>query len=117
MCAVFGSRPSAVIAVGFTTLMLRAVLTVLKCGIFTQTFIAVVIPTIHVFSTAILAQFIALETTTVDAVGFKITNRHFSAPVTHILLGLCHDGVCLRGVVVCFLRCTVSGWFTGLLCL
>ena len=108
VCAVFGSRPSAVIAVGFTALVFGAVLTVLKCGIFTQALIAVVIPTIHVFSTAILAQFIALKTAAVDAVGFEITNRHFTAPVTHILLGLCHDGLCRLVGFVRFLRCTVS---------
>ena len=75
VCAVFGSGPSTVIAVGFTALMLGAVLTVLECGIFTQALIAVVLPAIYVFVTAVFSQVSALETTAVHAVGFKITNR------------------------------------------
>ena len=88
VCAVFRTGPSAVIAVGFTALMLGAVLAVLKCGIFAQTLIAVVITTIYILATAIFSQSVALETPAVGTVGFKITNRHFSAPITHILLGL-----------------------------
>ena len=117
MGAVFGTGPSAIVAVRFTALVLGAVLTVLKRRVFTQALIAVVIPAIYILATAILTQFVTLETAAVDAVGFKITNWHFAAPVTHILLRLCHDGLCLLGGNVCFLRCTVSGWFTGLLCL
>ena len=75
VCAVFGSGPSTVVAVRFAAFMFGAVLAVLKGWIFTQALIAVVIPTIHILATAILAQFIALETTAVDAVGFKIPNR------------------------------------------
>jgi len=75
MCAVFRSRPSAIIAVGFTALMLGAVLTVLECGIFTQALIAVVIPTIHILAATVFSQVTTLKTAAVDAVGFKIPNR------------------------------------------
>ena len=75
VCAVFGSGPSTVIAVGFAAFMFGAILTILKCGVFAQALITVVIPTIHVFATAVFSQVSALETTAVHAVGFKITNR------------------------------------------
>ena len=105
MCAVFRSRPSTVIAVGFTALVLRAVLAILKCRIFTQALIAVVVPTIHILAATVFSQVTTLKTAAVDAVGFKITNRHFTAPVTHILLGLCHDRLCRLGGGVGCLRC------------
>ena len=105
VCAVFGSGPSTVVAVRFAAFMFGAVLTVFKSGIFTQTLVAVMIPTVHILATTIFAQVSALEATAVDAVGFKISDRHFAAPVTHILLRLCHNRLCLLGGLICFLRC------------
>ena len=102
VCAVFGSGPSTVVTVRFAAFMFGAVLTVFKSGIFTQTLVAVMIPTVHILATTIFAQVSALEAAAVDAVGFKIANRHFTAPVTHILLRLCHNGLCrLSGGVGC----------------
>ena len=107
VCAVFGSGPSTVVAVRFAAFMFGAVLTVFISGIFTQTLVAVMIPTVHILATTIFAQVSALEAAAVDAVGLKIANRHFTAPVTHILLGLCHDRLCRLGGGVGCLRFTV----------
>lgn len=53
----------------------QSVLTVLKCGIFTQALIAVVIPTIHILAVTVFSQGTTLKAATVDALGFKIPSR------------------------------------------
>ena len=107
MCAVFGSRPSAVIAVGFTALVLRAILTVLECWVFTQTFIAVVLTAIKVVSTQ-FATLIAFKAAAVHTVNIVAADRYISTMPAHLLLRLCHNRLRrLRGGVG-YLRCAVS---------
>lgn len=85
--AVFRAGPSAVVAVGFAAFMLSAVLAVFKSRVFASSFIAVMLPAIQI-SAGIFSQLSTLQAAAVHAVGFKFTNRHLSAPITHILLRL-----------------------------
>lgn len=55
--------------------MFGAILTILKCRVFAQALIAVVIPTIHILAATVFSQVTTLKTAAVDAVGFKIPNR------------------------------------------
>ena len=121
MCAVCRSGPSSIVAIRFAALMLGTVLTVLNGWVFTQILVAVVFPAIQILA-AVFSQLPALKTPAVDTVGFKIPDRQFAAPVTHILLEFCGNRLCCsgrlgsrRGWFLGCSCCTVRGRFCGLL--
>ena len=111
VCAVFGTGPSAVVAIGSAAFMLGAVLTVFKGGGLAVALITVMVATIQIIAAG-FSQLIAFEATAVGTIGLEISHRNFATPIAHILLRLCR----LVGFVR-FLRCTIRGWFCGLLCL